>query len=129
MAGSESPWMVIRTLVAAFTTQQFLEGMDGCKVQEGFNGKFRAVSRISALFAGVATGIGMLSSENRPMVVIVDGVFNTGSAGVTAYMCLLDLYCAYFTMSEMQRRGALKIWKYMAILSSLWDSSFLTKWI
>lgn len=100
-----------------------------CGKQEGFNGKFRAVSRISALFAGVATGIGMLSFENRPMVVIVDAVFNTGSAGVMAYMCLLDLYSAYFTVSEMQRRGALKIWKYMAILSLLWDSSFLTKWI
>eukprot|EP00253_Pinus_taeda_P014256 PITA_14256 len=100
----------------------------GCNTN-GWMGKSMDVSRISALFAGVTTGIGMLSFENRPMVVIVDAVFNTGSAGVMAYMCLLDLYSAYFTVSEMQRRGALKIWKYMAILSLLWDSSFLTKWI
>jgi len=118
LGGSETPWMIIRTLVAALIFQQFLEGMGlgACLVQDGFNTKFPNVSTISALFAGAAAGIGM-SSVNSPTAVIVEAVLTTGSAGIMIYMCLMDFIAAYFHKSETQkRRGALQVWGYMAIL-------------
>jgi len=130
LGGAENPWMVIRTLVAAFTYQQFLEGMGlgGCLIQEGFNNKFPVVSTISAFLAGVTTGIGLLSSASSLTAVIVERVFNTGSAGILVYMCLVDLFAAFYFKSKMQKRGALEIWAYMALLLGMGAFFLYIKW-
>lgn len=121
LGGAENPWMVFRTLVAAFTFQQFLEGtgLGGCLIQEGFSNKFPAVSTISALLAGVTAGMGLLSSERSPTAVMIEKVFNMGSAGIMVYMCLVDLFAACIFKSKIQRGGGLQIWAYMALLLGL----------
>lgn len=130
VGGSESPWMVIRALAAAFTLQQFWEGMNlgGCLLQEGFNNKFPVVSSILGFLAGATTGIGLLSSDSSPTAVIVEKVFIIGSAGVMVYMCLVDLSAAYFSKSETQKKGAIQIWAYMALLLGLGVFFSVIKW-
>lgn len=130
VGGSESPWMVVRALAAAFTLQQFWEGMNlgGCLLQEGFNNKFPVVSSILGFLAGATTGIGLLSSDSSPTAVIVEKVFIIGSAGVMVYMCLVDLSAAYFSKSETQKRGAIQIWAYMALLLGLGVFFAVIKW-
>lgn len=129
LGGAESPWMIVMTLVAAFTFQQFLEGLGlgGCLIQEGFNNKFPAVSTVNAFLAGVTAGMGLLSSESSPTAVMVETVFNMGSAGILVYMCLVDLFAAYIFKSKIQKGGALQIWAYMAFLLGLGAFFLVTK--
>ncbi|EFJ29347.1 hypothetical protein SELMODRAFT_91749 [Selaginella moellendorffii] len=111
MGTSNSP-CTVRPLVGALVFHQFFEGLalGGCISL----GSFKAVSKLlMALFFTITTpggiGIGMIISsrynENDPKALIVEGVFDSMSAGILIYMALVDLLASHFMSKEFLQQS------------------------
>ncbi|XP_058072190.1 zinc transporter 8-like [Magnolia sinica] len=134
VGASESP-STIRPLLAALSFHQFFEGMGlgGCIVQAKFKGSSMA---IMALFfslttpIGIAVGIGVSSvyHQNSPTALIVEGIFNSASAGILIYMALVDLLAADFMSPRMQTNGKLQLYSNAALLLGAGCMSLMAKW-
>ncbi|KAI3948507.1 hypothetical protein MKW98_019257 [Papaver atlanticum] len=134
LGASQSP-STIKPLVAALTFHQFFEGMGlgGCISQAKF--KSKAVT-IMALFFSLTTpfgiGIGIeisnVYNENSPTALIVEGVFNSASAGILIYMALVDLLAEDFMNQRMQTNGRLQLGAYISLLLGAGCMSLLAKW-
>ncbi|CAN6483642.1 unnamed protein product [Victoria cruziana] len=134
LGASESP-CTIKPLVAALSFHQFFEGMGlgGCIVQTKFKSKATA---IMALFFSlptpvgivIGTGISSTYNENGPTALIVEGVFNSSSAGILIYMALVDLLAADFMAPRMQNSGKLQILANVSLLLGAGLMSLLAKW-
>ncbi|KAM7266152.1 hypothetical protein ACFE04_019536 [Oxalis oulophora] len=99
----------IKPLMAALCFHQFFEGigLGGCISQANFKSKSMAI--MATFFSlttpvGIAIGIGISSvyDENSSTALIVEGVFNSSSAGILIYMALVDLLAADFMNPRMQ---------------------------
>ncbi|RWR84444.1 zinc transporter 8 [Cinnamomum micranthum f. kanehirae] len=134
LGASESP-STIKPLVVALSFHQFFEGMGlgGCIVQAQF--KFRSTAIMSLFFSlttpvGIALGIGIASiySENSPTALVVEGIFNSASAGILIYMALVDLLAADFMGTRIQNSGKLQLWTNVSLLVGAGCMSLLAKW-
>ncbi|XP_057964120.1 zinc transporter 8 [Malania oleifera] len=134
LGASESP-QTIRPLVAALTFHQLFEGMGlgGCISQAKFKG--RSIAIMALFFSlttpiGIAIGIGISNvyNENSPTALIVEGIFNSASAGILIYMSLVDLLAADFMDPRMQSNGRLQLGSNLSLLLGAGCMSVLAKW-
>ncbi|XP_022759090.1 zinc transporter 8-like [Durio zibethinus] len=134
LGASESP-KTIRPLVAALTFHQFFEGMGlgGCISQAKF--KSRAVAIMAIFFSlttpvGIAIGIGIsnIYDENSPTALIVEGIFDSASAGILIYMALVDLLAADFMNPKLQNNGTLQVGASVCLLLGSGLMSLLAIW-
>ncbi|KAL1560871.1 zinc transporter 5-like [Salvia divinorum] len=134
LGASESP-KTIKPLIAALTFHQFFEGigLGGCIAQAKFNA--RAVAIMAIFFSlttpvGIAIGIGITNiySETSPTALIVEGVFNSASAGILIYMALVDLLSADFMSPKLQNNGKLQLGANLSLLIGAGCMSLLAKW-
>lgn len=131
---SESP-CTIRPLLAALTFHQFFEGMalGSCIAQAGY--KRRASALMGFFFsvttpAGIAIGMGIASSynENSPQALIVQGLFDSMSAGILLYMSLVDLIAADFLSKKLQSNLHLQLYSYTALFLGSGIMSVIAYW-
>ncbi|XP_010941688.1 zinc transporter 4 [Elaeis guineensis] len=134
LGASESP-STIRPLLGALSFHQFFEGigLGGCIVQANFRAKATVIMAVFfSLTApiGISLGIAISSSykENSPIALIVEGIFNSASAGILIYMALVDLLAADFTHPKMQNNGRLQLGTHLALLLGAGLMSILAKW-
>ncbi|KAL5578072.1 hypothetical protein UlMin_019771 [Ulmus minor] len=134
LGASHSP-KTIKPLVAALTFHQFFEGMGlgGCISQAKF--KSKAIATMVLFFslttpAGIAIGMGISSNynENSPTALIVEGIFNSASAGILIYMALVDLLAADFMNPRMQLNLRLQVGANLSLLLGSACMSLLAKW-
>ncbi|XP_047938811.1 zinc transporter 8-like [Salvia hispanica] len=134
LGASESP-KTIKPLIAALTFHQFFEGigLGGCIAQAKFDA--RAVAIMAIFFSlttpvGIAIGIGITNiySETSPTALIVEGVFNSASAGILIYMALVDLLSADFMSPKLQNNGKLQLGANLSLLIGAGCMSLLAKW-
>ncbi|KAK9937226.1 hypothetical protein M0R45_014030 [Rubus argutus] len=134
LGASESP-KTIKPLVAALTFHQFFEGMGlgGCICQAKF--KSRAIATMVLFFSlttpvGIALGMGLSSfyKENSRTALIVEGVFNSASAGILIYMALVDLLAADFMNPRMQSNLRIQLGANVSLILGSGCMSLLAKW-
>ncbi|CAA2971687.1 zinc transporter 5-like [Olea europaea subsp. europaea] len=134
LGASESP-KTIKPLIAALTFHQFFEGigLGGCIAQAKF--KSRTVATMAIFFSlttpvGILIGIGIsnIYSETSPTALIVEGIFNSASAGILIYMALVDLLSADFMSPKMQSNGKLQLGANVSLLLGAGCMSLLAKW-
>lgn len=99
--------------------------------------KFKSLSTvIMALFfslttpLGIVIGIGIsrVYNENSSTALIVEGVFNSASAGILIYMALVDLLAADFMNPRMQSNLRLQLGANISLLLGAGCMSVLAKW-
>lgn len=134
LGASESP-KAIKPLVAALTFHQLFEGMGlgGCIFQAKF--RARAVTIMAIFFTlttpiGIAIGFGVSSiyKENSPAALIVEGAFNSASAGILIYMALVDLLSADFMNPRMQTNLKLQLCACLSLVLGCGCMALLAKW-
>ncbi|KAF3967278.1 hypothetical protein CMV_008706 [Castanea mollissima] len=134
LGASESP-KTIKPLVAALTFHQFFEGLGlgGCISQAKF--KSRAIAIMVLFFSlttpfGIAIGMGIsnIYKENSPTALIVEGLFNSASAGILIYMALVDLLAADFMNPRMQSNLRLQLGAHLSLLLGSGCMSLLARW-
>ncbi|KAG6413991.1 hypothetical protein SASPL_126707 [Salvia splendens] len=134
LGASQSP-STIKPLIAALTFHQFFEGigLGGCISQAMFN--VGAIVTMAGFFSlttpvGIAIGIGIANiySETSSTALIVEGVFNSASAGILIYMALVDLLSANFMSPRLQNNGKLQLGANLALLIGAGCMSLLAKW-
>ncbi|KAJ9185200.1 hypothetical protein P3X46_004858 [Hevea brasiliensis] len=108
-------------------------GLGGCIAQAKFKG--RVVASMSLFFSlttpvGIAIGIGISNvyNENSPTALIVEGIFNSASAGILIYMALVDLLAADFMNPKVQGNGKLQLGVNLFLLLGAGLMSLLAKW-
>jgi len=79
---------------------------------------------------GIAIGMGVSSvyKGNSPTSLIVEGVFNSASAGILIYMALVDLLAADFMSPRMQNNFKIQIGANISLLLGSGCMSLLAKW-
>ncbi|KAL2632506.1 hypothetical protein R1flu_003985 [Riccia fluitans] len=131
---SNSP-CTVRPLFGALCFHQFFEGfaLGGCISQAGF--KNASVIVMACFFAfttpfGIGLGIGIASSykENSEAALIVEGGFDSISAGILIYMSLVDLIAADFLSKRMKCDRKLQICSYLSLFSGAAAMSALAIW-
>ncbi|KAG0615571.1 hypothetical protein M758_5G052000 [Ceratodon purpureus] len=131
---SSSP-CTIRPLFAALTFHQFFEGfaLGGCIAQAGFRNMTALV--MGFFFAittplGIAIGMGISTTynENSPKALIVQGVFDSISAGILVYMALVDLIAADFLSKRMRSSRQLQLFAFLALFLGSGCMSVLGIW-
>ncbi|KAL3523143.1 hypothetical protein ACH5RR_015977 [Cinchona calisaya] len=134
VGASEDP-KTIKPLIVALAFHQFFEGMGlgGCISQAKF--KATAITLMASFFAlttpvGIAIGIGIsnIYDENGTTALIVEGIFNSASAGILIYMALVDLLAADFTNPRMQNSSKLQFGANLSLLFGVGCMSLLAKW-
>jgi zinc transporter 1/2/3 len=131
---SSSP-CVIKPLFAALTFHQFFEGfaLGGCIAQAGFRtlntlvmGFFFAIT--TPLGIGIGMGIATTYNENSPKALIVEGVFDSTSAGILVYMALVDLIAADFLSKRMRSSRQLQVGAFLALFLGSGCMALLGVW-
>ncbi|KAG8379677.1 hypothetical protein BUALT_Bualt07G0113900 [Buddleja alternifolia] len=132
LGASESP-KTVKPLIAALTFHQFFEGIGLGECITQFNA--RAVAIMVLFFSlitptGIAIGIGIskVYSEMSPTALIVEGIFNSASAGILIYMTLVDLLAANFMSPKMQKNGKLQLGANVSLLLGAGAMSLVAKW-
>ncbi|KAL6652042.1 hypothetical protein ACP70R_010967 [Stipagrostis hirtigluma subsp. patula] len=125
----------IRPLVGALSFHQFFEGigLGGCILQANF--KMRATIMMAMFFSltapvGIALGIAISSSYNvhSSTALVVEGVFNSASAGILIYMSLVDLLATDFNKLKLQTNTKLQLMTYLALFIGAGLMSMLAIW-
>ncbi|XP_012467082.1 zinc transporter 1 [Gossypium raimondii] len=133
--GASQSAKTIKPLVAALTFHQFFEGMGlgGCISQAKF--KSRALAMMLVIFSlttpvGIALGMGIskIYNENSPKALVVEGIFNSLSAGILIYMSLVDLLGVDFMNPLMQTNLKLLLGSNLSLLLGAASMSLLAKW-
>ncbi|CAK9881267.1 unnamed protein product [Sphagnum jensenii] len=131
---SNSP-CTIRPLLAALSFHQFFEGfaLGGCISQARY--KMTSSAIMAFFFAvttpgGIAVGIGISSSynDNSPRALIVEGIFDSVSAGILVYMALVDLIAADFLSKRMRCNYQLQLLSYTALFLGAGAMSGIALW-
>lgn len=131
---SQSP-CTIRPLFAALSFHQFFEGfaLGGCISQAGFR-SFSTVAMTvcftltTPLGIGVGTGIATGYNSNSPGALIVEGIFDSVSAGILIYMALVDLIAADFLNKRMCCNRVLQVLSYISLFFGAAAMSSLAVW-
>ncbi|XP_017970769.1 PREDICTED: zinc transporter 1-like [Theobroma cacao] len=133
--GASQTAKTIKPLVAALTFHQFFEGMGlgGCISQAKF--KTRAIGIMLLFFSfttpmGIAFGMGVskIYNENSSKALVVEGIFNSLSAGILIYMSLVDQLAADFMNPRMQSSIKLQLGCNLSLLLGAACMSLLAKW-
>lgn len=102
-------------------------------VQAGFS--YSSVMIMACCFAittptGIGIGIGISSSYNEKSTrsLIVEGVFDSISAGILVYMSLVDLIAADFLSKRMRCNRKLQLCSYASLISGCFAMSALAIW-
>ncbi|KAL1820929.1 hypothetical protein ACET3Z_015798 [Daucus carota] len=134
LGASESP-DTIKTLLAALSFHQFFEGLGlgGCISQAKFKSLHSTIMTVFFSLTtpmGIAIGIGISNvySENTPTALIVQGIFNSASAGILIYMALVDLLAADFMDQRMQSNARLQVAANISLLLGAASMSVLAIW-
>ncbi|KAJ4823452.1 synaptonemal complex protein zip1 [Turnera subulata] len=134
LGASQSP-VTIKPLLAALSFHQFFEGMGlgGCISQAKFESTSTAI--MATFFSlttpvGIAIGIAVQSvyQENSTTALIVEGIFNSASAGILIYMALVDLLAADFMNPRMQSNVRIQLGANLSLLLGAGCMSVLAKW-
>ncbi|XVF77768.1 hypothetical protein PTKIN_Ptkin14bG0073300 [Pterospermum kingtungense] len=134
LGASQNP-DTIKPLVAALSFHQFFEGMGlgGCISQAQF--KSVSVAMMGTFFSlttplGIAIGIGISSfyNANTTTALLVEGVFNSASAGILIYMALVDLLAADFMSPRLQNNIRLQVGVNVSLLLGTACMSVLAIW-
>ena len=100
-------------------------------------GGFKTLGKILMAFffsvttpLGIAIGIGIASSyrENSPTALLVEGIFDSTSAGILIYMSLVDLIAADFLSRRLQTNFKLQLYSYAALFCGAGSMSLLGYW-
>ncbi|CAL0326371.1 unnamed protein product [Lupinus luteus] len=133
--GTAASIATIKPLLVALSFHQFFEGLGlgGCISQAKF--KSRSTAIMGTFFSlttpiGIAIGMGISSvyKENSPTSLIVEGVFNSSSAGILIYMALVDLLAADFMSPTLQNNLKLQLGANISLLLGAGCMSLLAKW-
>ncbi|KAK4253552.1 hypothetical protein QN277_010211 [Acacia crassicarpa] len=125
----------IKPLLVALSFHQFFEGMGlgGCICQAKFKSRSKAIMAI--LFSlttpmGIAIGVGIsgVYRENSPRALIVEGIFNSASAGILIYMALVDLLAADFMNPKLQSNFNIQLAAHLSLLLGTASMSLLAIW-
>ncbi|KAL2253400.1 zinc transporter 1 [Sesamum indicum] len=134
LGASKSP-ETIKPLLAALSFHQFFEGMGlgGCLSQAKFKSLTTTIMTVffsltTPFGIGVGIGISSVYKDSSPTALIVEGVFNSGSAGILIYMALVDLLAADFMNPRMQSNVRLQLGANVSLLLGAGCMSFLAKW-
>ncbi|KAK3001758.1 hypothetical protein RJ639_020861 [Escallonia herrerae] len=131
---SHSP-CTIRPLIAALSFHQFFEGfaLGGCISQAQF--KTLHSTLMASFFAvttpvGIAIGIAISSfyNANSPRALVIEGVFDSISAGILVYMALVDLIAADFLSKRMSCNVRLQVVSYFTLFLGAGLMSSLAIW-
>lgn len=105
----------------------------GNDLQAGFNCMSAVI--MACCFAittptGIAIGIGISSSYNEKSTrsLVVEGIFDSISAGILVYMSLVDLIAADFLSKRMRCNRRLQVYSYVSLLSGCSAMSALAIW-
>ncbi|KAJ7264564.1 hypothetical protein O6H91_15G023800 [Diphasiastrum complanatum] len=131
---SESP-CTIKPLLGALFFHQFFEGfaLGGCISQA----RIDCISAIcmSVFFAittpaGIGIGIGISSTyrADSPNALIVEGIFDSISAGILVYMALVDLIAADFLSKRLRCDRRLQVFSYLSLFLGATAMSSLALW-
>lgn len=136
--GSSGNLQTIKPLLVALSFHQFFEGMGlGSCISQA---KFKSVSTaIMAVFfsltapVGIGIGIGISSAYNSGATsskgaLVVEGIFNSASAGILIYMALVDLLAADFTNPRIQNNVRLQLGAQVSLLLGAGCMSVLAMW-
>uniref|UniRef100_A0A0A9HBM5 Uncharacterized protein n=1 Tax=Arundo donax TaxID=35708 RepID=A0A0A9HBM5_ARUDO len=79
---------------------------------------------------GIAFGIAISSSYNvhSSTAFIIEGVFNSASAGILIYMSLVDLLATDFNKLKLQTNTKLQLLTYLALFLGAGLMSMLAIW-
>ena len=79
---------------------------------------------------GIAIGIGIASSykENSPTALLVEGIFDSTSAGILIYMSLVDLIATDFLSKRLQTNFKLQLYSYGALFCGAGSMALLGYW-
>ncbi|CAA2996121.1 zinc transporter 4, chloroplastic [Olea europaea subsp. europaea] len=131
---SHSP-CTIRPLIWALSFHQFFEGfaLGGCISQAHF--RTLKTTLMACFFAlttplGIAVGIAVSSSYNpkSPRALVIEGIFNSISAGILVYMALVDLIAADLLSKKMSCNARLQVMSYFALFLGAGLMSSLAIW-
>ncbi|KAL0311877.1 UNVERIFIED_CONTAM: Zinc transporter 4, chloroplastic [Sesamum radiatum] len=131
---SHSP-CTIRPLIGALSFHQFFEGfaLGGCISQAQFRSLHSTL--MACFFAlttpiGISVGIGVSSIYNAdsPRALIIEGIFDSISAGILVYMALVDLIAADFLSKRMSCNLRLQVVSYFALFLGAALMSSLAVW-
>ncbi|CAK9147738.1 unnamed protein product [Ilex paraguariensis] len=76
----------------------------------------------------IGIGISSVYTENSSTTLIVEGLFNSVSAGILIYMALVDLLAVDFMNPRMQSNGKLLLGANISLLLGIGCVSVLAKW-
>lgn len=131
---SQSP-CTIKPLIGALSFHQFFEGfaLGGCISQARFK-TFHA-TLMACFFAittpmGIAIGTAISSfyNPNSPRALVVEGIFDSISAGILVYMALVDLIAADFLSKRMRCNVRLQVVSYFTLFLGAALMSSLALW-
>lgn len=131
---SQSP-CTIKPLIGALSFHQFFEGfaLGGCISQAQF--RTLHTTLMACFFAittpiGIAIGTGISSfyNPNSPRALVVEGIFDSISAGILVYMALVDLIAADFLSKRMSCNVRLQIVSYFTLFLGAGLMSSLALW-
>ena len=99
-------------------------------------GYHRLTSVLMAFFFSVTTplgigiGIGISSSynENSPTALIVEGLFDSISAGILVYMSLVDLIATDFLSNRLESNLHLQLYSFIALFVGAGFMSVIAYW-
>ncbi|KAL6497636.1 synaptonemal complex protein zip1 [Orobanche hederae] len=133
--GASQSLDTIKPLLAALSFHQFFEGMGlgGCISQAKFKSWTTTVmmlffSLITPIGIGVGIGVSTIYKENSPKALILEGIFDSASAGILIYMSLVDLLAADFMNPRMQSNVRLQMGAHTSLLLGAGCMSLLAKW-
>lgn len=131
---SQSP-CTIRSLMGALSFHQFFEGfaLGGCISQAQFT-TFH--STLMACFFSITTPIGIaigtsvssFYNPNSPRALVIEGIFDSISAGILVYMALVDLIAADFLSKKMRCNLRLQLVSYFTLFLGAGLMSSLAIW-
>ncbi|KAG0452190.1 hypothetical protein HPP92_025830 [Vanilla planifolia] len=113
----------VRPLVAALSFHQFFEGMGlgGCFVHAQL--KLRSMTTMVLLFSfttplAIVVGIGISFGykENDSFATIIEGILNSGAAGILIYIGLVDLLAVDFMNPRVQKDEKLQLMLSISLL-------------
>lgn len=76
----------------------------------------------------VGTGISSIYNPNSPRALVIEGIFDSISAGILVYMALVDLIAADFLSKRMSCNLKLQIVSYFALFIGAGLMSSLALW-
>ncbi|KAJ7560313.1 hypothetical protein O6H91_04G123800 [Diphasiastrum complanatum] len=79
---------------------------------------------------GIAIGIAISSvyNENSPKALLIEGIFDSMSAGIRVYMSLVDLIAQDSLSEDLAKQPVRQVWAYLALLCGAGAMSLIAIW-